>query len=622
MAALLSILRPQVNLAWALNAGKTGGNPMHFVTCLKVQIRRAILVASSFLALLCTLTDSFAAVTFTTSLDRNSVVLGEQVTLTLTFQGGQPQQISQLPAIEGLRVASSVSQSMNTSTGPSGTTTVFTYSLALEPMRVGEFTIPALQAVANGENLSSAPLHLKVTAEDASAPPATLASQPVFLWPVLPKTELFVGETMLAEIRLYVRSDVRRIGDVQIPIAGDGLTFSELNGGQSFQRRLGNTVFTIVPYTFAITPLKTGDLRIGPISGSAMLNPPSMMDFDSLFGQTRAQRAALSLEPIALRVQPLPSAGVPASFSGAVGQFNFSVTAGPTNVASGDPITVRVQISGKGQLDVVNLPEYADWHDFKTYPPTSQTKASNPFGTEGTKVFEQVVVPQNAEVRQLPPFSFSYFDPEQKAYRTVSQPGIPLTIRPTGSTPAPTVAGVQANDQETSTPQDVVPIKQRLGHVATAGPMLIQRPWVLGLNALPLLFLAGAMIWRRREQSFANNPRLRRQRLVAQRIRDGLNQLRHQANANDSDGFFATVFRLLQEQLGERLDLPASSITEAVIEDRLRPAGLPEDTLARLHALFQSCNMARYAPVKSSQELSALIPEVEMALGDIKKWEL
>jgi hypothetical protein len=109
MAALLSILRPQVNLAWALNAGKTGGNPMHFVTCLKVQIRRAILVASSFLALLCTLTDSFAAVTFTTSLDRNSVVLGEQVTLTLTFQGGQPQQISQLPAIEGLRVASSVS---------------------------------------------------------------------------------------------------------------------------------------------------------------------------------------------------------------------------------------------------------------------------------------------------------------------------------------------------------------------------------------------------------------------------------------------------------------------------------------------------------------------------------
>jgi hypothetical protein len=74
--------------------------------------------------------------------------------------------------------------------------------------------------------------------------------------------------------------------------------------------------------------------------------------------------------------------------------------------------------------------------------------------------------------------------------------------------------------------------------------------------------------------------------------------------------------------LGERLDLPASSITEAVIEDRLRPAGVPEDTLARLHALFQSCNMARYAPVKSSQELSALIPEVEMALGDIKKWEL
>ncbi|MCX6895136.1 MAG: hypothetical protein NTZ16_06505, partial [Verrucomicrobia bacterium] len=89
----------------------------------------------------------------------------------------------------------------------------------------------------------------------------------------------------------------------------------------------------------------------------------------------------------------------------------------------------------------------------------------------------------------------------------------------------------------------------------------------------------------------------------------------------NSAAFFALVFRLLQEQLGERLDLPASSITEAVIEERLQRRQLPAPMLARLHELFQACNLARYAPVKSSQELEAFIPRVELSLREIQSIE-
>ena len=90
------------------------------------------------------------------------------------------------------------------------------------------------------------------------------------------------------------------------------------------------------------------------------------------------------------------------------------------------------------------------------------------------------------------------------------------------------------------------------------------------------------------------------------------------AAENNSDDFFATLFRLLQEQLGERLDCPASAITEAVIEERLRPRGVPEATLAALRELFQTCNLARYAPIKTSQELAALIPKLEAELRDLQ----
>src|SRR6185503_4531831 len=96
--------------------------------------------------------------------------------------------------------------------------------------------------------------------------------------------------------------------------------------------------------------------------------------------------------------------------------------------------------------------------------------------------------------------------------------------------------------------------------------------------------------------------------------RDGLDELRKRAAENQSEHFFATLFRLLQEQLGERLDLPAFAITEAVIEEHLQPRRAPEATLGKLRELFQSCNLARYAPIRSSQELAALIPRIESTL--------
>jgi hypothetical protein len=130
------------------------------------------------------------------------------------------------------------------------------------------------------------------------------------------------------------------------------------------------------------------------------------------------------------------------------------------------------------------------------------------------------------------------------------------------------------------------------------------------------------LIWRRRADNLANNPRLRRRLQVSQIIREGVNKLHARASENNSDEFFATLFHLLQEQLGERLDLPASAITEAVIEEHLRPRAVSETILSALHELFQMCNLARYAPVKTSQELAAIIPKVEDVFRQLQELKL
>jgi hypothetical protein len=139
------------------------------------------------------------------------------------------------------------------------------------------------------------------------------------------------------------------------------------------------------------------------------------------------------------------------------------------------------------------------------------------------------------------------------------------------------------------------------------------------MQSVPLVLWISLLVWRKRSEALANNPRLRRQREVAGRVRGALKELRADAAAQKSAEFFAVLFRILQEQLGERLDLPASAITEAVLDERLQKRGLGEDAMRQLHELFQTCNAARYAPTHSSLELSALIPKLESVLHALQQ---
>ncbi|MEI9866180.1 MAG: hypothetical protein WDN00_16820 [Limisphaerales bacterium] len=138
-------------------------------------------------------------------------------------------------------------------------------------------------------------------------------------------------------------------------------------------------------------------------------------------------------------------------------------------------------------------------------------------------------------------------------------------------------------------PQDIIPIKENLGTHVTKSSPLITQPVFLAVQTVPLLAFLAAFIWRKRSDSLANNPRLRRQRAVAQLVRDGTNDLKKFAAKNQPDEFFALLFRLLQEQLGERLGCPASAITENVVEEHAVLRGASPTTLDGLRELFQLC---------------------------------
>jgi len=572
------------------------------------------------------------AATFTASLDRDTIALGESATLSLDFDGGSPKDIPALPEISGLQIVSAGQfNQINIVNGRASST--FTYRFGLTPRRNGEFVIPSLSANVNGQILSSEPLKLNVAKPNTpTATDVNSGLELAIMKLTLPDKKVYTGEVLAARLDIYLRDDVQNFGNFQFTgTPADGFNVGKMVQSPKQRVQIGNRIYTDIPLSLALTTVKTGPVSVGPFTaGAVVVVPSSNPQRDSPFGQFRdpfgmfgggGEQRQVSLITDTLNVEslPLPAEGAPPNFNGAVGDYTMTVTVGPTNVAVGDPITVRVQISGHGALDALALPDQPAWRDFKTYPPTSKVATSDQLGLQGTKTFEQIVTPQNTDVHELPAFSFSFFDPDAKTYRTLTQPPVQLAVHSGGTTPAPMIAATRtANSQNPPPPQDILPIKEQFGALAPAGPPLLTRPVFLAAQSLPVLAWLATFVWRKRADSLANNPRLRRQRRVAQLVREGSNDLRRLAAENNSDEFFATLVRLLQEQLGERLDCPASSITEAAIDERLALLGAPETTLASLRELFQLCNQARYAPMRTSGELAAVIPQFENAVRELQ----
>jgi hypothetical protein len=573
---------------------------------------------------------------FTATLDRESLTVGESATLTLTFEG-QPKSIPSLQAIPNLQFTSpQSSRNISIVNGQVSYTTTQTYELT--PTQPGDFVIPALQAEVDGQLLSSHPLKLKALKTQAANASAPTGDQLAFMKLSFPKKEVYVGEVFAVEVQLYIRDGIVNAENILqsfeafngTPIKAEGFSVLKTARAQRRRARAGNATYSVATLVTSLTPVKTGPLTLGSIDITLPLQLPApnqrrdpFFDPFGMFQQYQEKRLSLSAETNVLSSLSLPKENIPPNFNGAVGNFTMTISAGPTNVAIGDPITVKIQISGHGAFDSLNLPAQPAWRDFNTYPPTTRVDTTDALGLEGSKTFEQVVVPQSADIKELPTVSFSYFDSDQKSYRTLSHEAIPLIVRPSGAAPPPTVVAAARGTADNQPPaQDIVDIKQRLGTLAQIGRPLIARPWFVGLQSVPVLAWVCALVWRRRSDMLANNPRLRRQRRVAQIIRDGLVKLRQHATAKDSDQFFVTLFHLLQEQLGERLDLPATAITEAVIEENLRPGGVAEPTLIALQEIFQVCNLARFAPIKTSQELAELINKSETVLRELQGLKL
>ena len=407
------------------------------------------------------------------------MTLGEQATLSLKFEGVQPQDAPAIPQIAGLDFQyvgpSSAFSFINGQTSSS-----VTYNYIVTAQHDGEFTIPAMRANVGGQQLASLPLKLVVTKVNAPAVADVVAGRdPAFLKLLVPKNQVYVGEPMVGELDLYLRDDVEGVNNFQLNNAPtDGFSAGKTSEQQGMRRRaqMGNRVYTVIPLTLPLTAIRPGSLTLGPFTASVVVTLPSQNQggdpfFSRFFHQGEQKQVALAHRADPGGIAAVAGAKQAREFQRRGGRFHHVRHRRPhyrhgrrSHHRAGADLRAR-------RADAVTLPAQDAWHDFKTYPPTTKVETSDQFGFQGTKTFEQIISPQNADVHELPALSFSFFNPDDGQYHTLTQPAVPLVVRTAGATPMPTLAAAKNAAPENQTPQDILPIKENLGTLATSpGP--------------------------------------------------------------------------------------------------------------------------------------------------------
>jgi hypothetical protein len=547
------------------------------------------------------------------------IALGESAQFTITNLGDGTNPIT-LPVVSGLKFEvigrTREMQIINGTMLPSSSIV-----MRVTPQIAGIFTIPAVTPKAQ-------PLVLQVTAALGSAGPAQTTPRAPLPPPILsggsipkgvhltedgsayvrlsiPKREVYVGESVPVDIEIGMRSGFVSSLNGLPKLTDDNFALNNLSHQPERAEKLINgepfVVFTwrsilavVKPGTFALSaeaPL-TVKIRTRPRRESALDDRFGDPFWQNLFGATVPKDINVTSPPQELKVLELPAEGRPADFHGAIGTFSIASDVSPAKADVGDPLTLRMRITGSGNFDRVDSTMLDRVDQWKTYPPKSSFNTSDPIGFSGMKTFEQPVIASKPGTQALPGLSFSYFDPNVRRYETARSAPLNVSISPSlADSLAPPQAAGSAGPENGYAPG----LRPDHADTATRSSSLMPpylQPRFLGIPSIIMLAFAAGWAGARRRLSYGESePADRPSSRAAKRV---LAQMQAAARTGNAAVFFDFARRALQPLLATRWQIEPEEVTTAEVKARV---GTQDD----IHQLFALADESKY----SGRELNA-----------------
>jgi len=535
------------------------------------------------------------------------IYLGDSAQLTITNLGDGTTPIT-LPSVSGLKfeivARTHEIQIINGSTLPSSSTV-----MRVTPQIAGIFTIPAVTP-------KSQPLVLQVNAAPSGAyvpradtraaqPPPILSGGPLpkgvrltddgsaYVRLSIPKREVYIGESIPVEIEVGMRSGFVSSLNGLPKLAGDNFTLNNLShqpernekliNGEPFVLFTWRSILSVVkPGTFSLSAEAPMTVKIRTRSKRDALMDDRFGDpfFQNLFGTTIPKDVDVTSPPQELKVMELPAEGRPADFHGAIGTFNIISDISPVKADVGDPMTLRLRITGSGSFDRVDSAMLEHVDQWKTYPPKSSFNTSDPIGFSGMKTFEQPVIASKPGAQTLPALSFSYFDPNTRRYETARSTPLNVAISPSLADSTLTAGQVAANAAASGALKSPVGLRpDHVGDEASTPSLtpLYLRPKFLAIPSfLVLAFAAGWVGVRRRRGGESKS------------IVQAIAQMEAAARAGNERLFFDSARGTLQRLFAAQWRLLPEEVTTAEINTRM---GVDNE----VHRLFELADESKYS---------------------------
>ncbi|MFH0800838.1 MAG: BatD family protein [bacterium] len=561
-------------------------------------------------------------------LDKTSISLDETATLSVEISGAMgnlPE--PNLPEIEGFSVqGAGQSQNISMINGKISASVVHQYILT--PRKAGSFSIPAISLEYQGKTYQTEPLTIEVARGQSSRnlappPPGLRHGKRLFVESAVDKKEAYVNEQITFTFRFYRAVNPLSQPGYQPPET-TGFWTEDLPPQKNYRTDISGTPYAVSELRLALFPMAPGEYTIGSARLRCRIEDFAQDDlfgddaFRNFFGGER--EVLLSTDPIKIRVLPLP-AGKPAGFSGAVGSYTMKAGLDKKSVPAGQPVTLAVTISGKGNIKTIEAPAFPDFSGFRNYEPTSSSKISKEdYRVQGFKTFQAMLIPDAEGEKSLPPLTWSYFDPVSRSYQTLTTSSLPLSVTPgsggsSASPAAPGTSPVKAAPVQILS-RDIRFIKDPPVRLTKGKVDLCKNPLFLLLQFLPLAALLFVVLRRRALERINRDPLEFRRRRALSDARKALHEAARLIHAGKVGEFYALLSKALQDYCSGKLagataGLPAREIAR-ILDDKEAPGG-------NFCALLEAADEARFSASRpTAAQMKAHLREAGRLLGELE----
>ncbi|WP_430411177.1 BatD family protein [Kordia sp.] len=547
-----------------------------------------------------------AQVTFETKVSKKKLGVNER--LRVDFEMDQDGDNFTAPKFNGFRITAGPIQSMNHVWNNGQKSFSKTYTYFLQPTDEGKFTIKQAKIEIDGQIYKTQPVVIQVTkavAKDKDGNNSDyVISEGLHLVTEISNSKPYLNEPVTVSYKLYVKpginvSDYRELGKP---------TFNNF-WSQNIETRIkaergtykGEQYSYVILKRFVLYPQKTGKQVIEPFSIDVQVSVPTKRR--SVFGrQYETVHKTVSSSRRTVNVQALPEAGKPADFGGAVGDFDFAVTTSKTSLNATESLQATVEVSGKGNLKLFELPKLNLPSSLEVYDPEFTEKVSTRIsGMQGRISDSYTVVPQYKGKYPIPSISFSYFDPKAKKYKTLNSDEIVIDVI---GGPVNTATASTDTTQNTTQKQLVTSNGARFRFLKTNTKLVsgkatdfFKSNLFYGLLFGPFLFIPIILLVRRKKRAFDNDIQGNKTRTANRLAKKYLSEAKKRLG--EKEAFYEVLERALHNYLRAKLSIETSEFSKEKINQLLTQRSVKEETIGDFITLLESCEFARYTPASN-----------------------